>query len=87
MNVNGNRVWYLQIRFCSEKSDAKLKTGVFIGPEIRHLIKDLSLFDASLKKNVNQPEEVNQTFKMFQIIFNLARKLLRFLLNLSKQNP
>ena len=41
MDVNGNEFRYLQNRFGLEKSDAKLKTIVFIRPEIRRLIKDL----------------------------------------------
>ena len=41
MDVNGNGFPYFQNRFCSEKNDAKPKAGVFIRPEIRHLIKDL----------------------------------------------
>ena len=34
MEVNENRFCYLQNRFCSEKSDTKLKASVFLGPEI-----------------------------------------------------
>ena len=40
MNVEGNGFKYLQKMFCPAKSDAKLKAGIFIGPEIRRLIKD-----------------------------------------------
>ena len=35
MDVNGNGLRYIQKRLCPEKSDSKLKAGVFIGPEIR----------------------------------------------------
>ena len=43
MDVNGNEFQYLQNKFCSEKCNPKLKAGVFIGPEIPRLIKDLEL--------------------------------------------
>ena len=51
MDVEGSGFKYLQNRFSPLKSDAKLKAGVFIGPEIRRLIKD-----PDFKSHLNQLE-------------------------------
>ena len=41
IEVNGNGFWYLHNRLSSEKSDAKQKAGVFIGPKVCRLIEEL----------------------------------------------
>ena len=37
---DSERFQYLKDRFVNRKTDAKLKSGIFVGPEIRHLIHD-----------------------------------------------
>ena len=46
MDSTGNGILYLRQKFPS-KSEAKLKAGVFIGPEIRNLMGDKK-FEANL---------------------------------------
>ena len=38
MNRNGDGFKFLKGFFAADKSDAKLKAGVFVGPEIRKLM-------------------------------------------------
>ena len=40
MDQHGKGLQYLFEKFGSKKSDAKLKAGVFVGPDIRNLMKD-----------------------------------------------
>ena len=40
MNHYGKGFQYLSKKFANKKSDAKLKAGVFVGPDIRDLKKD-----------------------------------------------
>ena len=51
LDTNGTAFQYLKEKFGVHKSDAKLKAGVFIGPEIRNL-----LHDAVFKLNLNPKE-------------------------------
>ena len=50
MNVKGSGFEYLKMKFGLDKTDAKLKAGIFIGPQIRELIKDQN-FEESLSSN------------------------------------
>ena len=40
MDLHGEEFKYLKELFGAEKSDAKLKAGIFVGPEIRKLMID-----------------------------------------------
>ena len=40
MDHHGKGFQYLLEKFTNEKSDVKLKAGVFVGPDIRNLLKD-----------------------------------------------
>ena len=40
MDHHGKGFQHLLEKFANEKSDAKLKAGVFVGPDIRDLMKD-----------------------------------------------
>ena len=50
MDVKGSAFKYLKEKFGNAKTDAKIKAHVFIGPEIRDLIKDQK-FDESLSES------------------------------------
>ena len=40
MNKDGEGFWYITAQFGPQKSEAKLKAGIFVGPEIRKLMLD-----------------------------------------------
>ena len=40
MNHHGKGFQFLSEKFANEKSDAKLKASVFVGPNIRNLMRD-----------------------------------------------
>ena len=40
MDHNGKGFQYLSEKFANEKSDAELKAGIFVGPDIKDVMKD-----------------------------------------------
>ena len=49
MDHNGSGFQYLKDKFGEKKTDAKLKAGIFVGPEIREIMRD-DAFRSKLNK-------------------------------------
>ena len=74
MNHNSTALMYLKEKFGLFKSEAKLKKGVFIGPEIRKLLLDDQFTEKLNSKELDDWKSLKQVVDNFLEKYKAALK-------------